>query len=388
MTDMGSKSGPLSGYRILEIGHMLAGPYSGMLLADLGAEVVKIEMAEGDIARQTGSRSMDGHNLYFASLNRNKKSVILDLTAPQDRAVFYALVRTSHGLLTNLRPRAIRKLGLTYDELKAYNPKIVCMAITGFGLQGTRSEFPAYDYVIQAMAGVAMLTGDPDGPPVRTGYSVVDNTGGMMAAVGLLAKLVEGEGGQTEVALFDTLLSQLNYLASAYLNFGEEPQRFPAGGHSFFVPAQIFDTADGHIALFVTHDEFWKIFAKELNQPQWLTDPRFATMESRSQNRKLVVAEIAAVLRPACSDEWVSRLQPLGVVVAAVSSMAAALQSPEVRDRGMIASIATAEGAMRLVANPIKISGVEETYAAPPRLGEHTAAYLAEARRGGGPYER
>jgi CoA:oxalate CoA-transferase len=370
------KPGPLSGYRVLEVCHMLAGPYAGMLLADLGAEVIKIETGEGDIARRTGPHGLGGHNLYFASLNRNKKSVVLDLATAAGNASFCDLARSSHGLLTNLRPRAIRKLGLTYDALKAHNPKIVCVAVTGFGLEGQHSEYPAYDYIIQAMAGVAMLTGNPDGPPVRVGYSVVDNTGGMMAAIGLLSKLVEGDGGQVDVALFDTLLSQLNYLASAYLNVGEEPQRQPSGGHSIFVPAQIFDTSDGHVALFITHDQFWRIFSTELGRPEWLTDQRFATMEGRGRNRELVVREIATAFQQGRTEEWVSRLQPLGVVVAAVSTMAQALEHQAVRDRGMIASVQTSEGPMRLIANPIKIADVAECYAPPPKLGEHNSTYI------------
>ncbi len=357
---------------------MLAGPYAGMLLADLGAEVIKIETGTGDIARSTDHHELDGHNLYFASLNRNKKSVLLDLTNDQDREQFHALAKESNALITNLRPRAIRKLGLTYEHLRTVNPKIVCVALTGFGLNGAFSEYPAYDYVIQAMTGITMLTGEPDGPPVRAGYSVVDNTGGMLAALGLVAELLRGEGGQVEVALFDAMLSQLNYLASKYLNLGVEPKRYPAGGHSFFVPAQMFDTANGHVALFITHDEFWRIFAAELGVPRWLADERFSSMKGRSINRELVVAEITAVLRTRTSEEWVARLQPLGVVIAAVTTMAKALDSDAVRERGMIAHIPTTEGPLQVVANPIKIAGVTERM--PRRLGSASIRRTARSK--------
>jgi CoA:oxalate CoA-transferase len=257
-------AGPLASIRIIEVCHMLAGPYCGMILADLGAEVIKIETGIGDIGRNTGGQFVGDYNIYFASLNRNKKSVALNLTDAADREVFEKLVRTSHALVTNLRPRAIRKLGLTYEALRKVNDKLVCVALTGFGLKGPYSEYPAYDYIIQAMAGLMMLTGEPEGPPIRTGYSVVDNTGGMMAAIGLLAKILEGTGGQVDVALYDTLLSQLNYLASSYLNTGEAPERHPYGAHAYFVPAQIFRTSDGHIAIFITHNSFWQLFASEL----------------------------------------------------------------------------------------------------------------------------
>ena len=161
----------------------------------------------------------------------------------------------------NLKPSAIRRLGLTYDTLRTHNERIVCVAITGFGLHG--GDDPAFDYVVQAAIGIAALTGDPDGPPTLPGYSSADNSTGMCAALGLLAKIVSGSGGQVDVSLRDVMLSQLNYHASAYLNNGVEPQRRPHGAHSYYVPAQLFPTADGYLALFITHDGFWKSFAAE-----------------------------------------------------------------------------------------------------------------------------
>lgn len=366
--------GPLAGMRIIEVCHMLAGPYCGMLLADLGADVVKIEIGRGDIARDTGGGSVGEHNIYFASLNRNKRSMTLDLTDPADRAMFDELVRSSHGLITNLRPRAIRKLGLTYEALRASNERLVCVALTGFGLEGAYSEYPAYDYIIQAMAGVMLLTGEPDGPPVRAGYSVVDNTGGMMAAIGLLAKLVEGTGGQVDVALYDTMLSQLNYLAAGYLNTGLPPERHPDGAHAYFVPAQIFRTSDGHIAIFITHDNFWGLFARELGREDWISDPRFATMEARNANRALVVNAVQDELRKLPSATWIARLQPTGIVVAAVGSLVDALEGRNTADRNMVVTIPTPAGPLRLVGNPIKIGGFAETYALPPVLADGHAA--------------
>lgn len=376
-SDMPSGSGPLAGFRIIEIGHMLAGPYCGMLLADLGAEVIKIETGTGDISRSTGIHYFGGHNVYFASLNRNKKSVCLDLTKAEDVKDFHALVRSVHGLVTNLRPRAIAKLGLTYEALRQHNPDIACVALTGFGLTGPYSDYPAYDYIIQAMAGVTMLTGEPDGPPVRAGYSVVDNSGGLMAALGLVAKLLSGQGGQLDISLYDTMLSQLNYLSAAYLNAGEEPVRHSAGAHPFFVPAQLFPTSDGHLALFITHDAFWNIFAKELGRIDFLEDDRFATMHARSQNRDLVVQAITDELRQHPTAEWVERLRPLGLVVAGVGTMAEALIDESMIARQMIAEIRTEQGPMRLIASPIKVAGYEPHYDAPPALGEHDALFKA-----------
>ena len=366
-------TGPLSGIRVLEICHMLAGPYCGLLLADLGAEVIKLETPAGEIARSAGTHAIDGHNVYFASLNRNKKSIVLDVADPASRHAFEALIATSHALVTNLRPEAIRRLGLTYEELGRINPKLVCVAITGFGLNGPYSDLPAYDYIIQAMTGIMMLTGEPDGPPTRAGYSVVDNSGGMMAAVGLLARLIEGKGGQIDIALYDTLLSQLNYLASAYLNAGELPQRRALGAHPIFVPAQIFQTQDGHLALFITHDRFWQTFATALNRPDWLQDVRFAQMAARRENRTIVVESIREELLRRTSSEWVTLLRPLGVVIAAISKLEDALSGENVAARDMVVSVSTPCGPLKFVGNPIKIDGYEQTYRPPPRLGEHSS---------------
>ncbi|WP_254277536.1 CaiB/BaiF CoA-transferase family protein [Halomonas sp. 3H] len=371
MTQTATPSGPLSGIRILEVSHMLAGPYCGMLLADLGAEVIKIEApGKGDIGRQIGPHFIGPHNAYFASLNRNKRSVSLDLTSEAGQQRLGELAASSHALITNVRPAAIRKLGLTYEALRRHNEKIVCLALTGFGLDGPFAEKPAYDYVIQALAGVMAMTGDPDGPPVKTGYSVVDNSAGIMGALGLAAKLVEGKGGQVDVSLYDTMLSQLNYLAGAYLNAGQKAQRYPGGGHPYIVPAQIFPTRDGHLALFITHDGFWADFCREIDREAWITDPRYATMTARTANREAVIADVQAVLATGSTDSWVTRLAPLGVVVAGVQSLEDALESELTRSREMVVSVPTAHGEIRMVGNPIKLQGQPTQYGAPPLLDE------------------
>lgn len=363
-------AGPLAGYRVLEVGHMLAGPFCGLLLADLGAEVVKIEGPKGDIARTVSPHSVGPHNSYFASLNRNKASVVLDLSDGADRARFHELARGAHALVTNLRPSAIKKLGLTYEALAAVNPSLVCVALTGYGLEGPHAERPAYDYVIQALTGVMTLTGEPGGPPCKAGYSAVDNSAGIMAALGLVAKLVEGRGGQVDVSLHDTMLSQLNYLASGWLNGNDLPERREGGGHPYIVPAQVFPTADGHLALFITHDDFWRRFAEVAGRTDWLEDPAFATMAGRSASRDRVVAEIGAVLSTRTTAEWVEALEPRGVVVAGVQDLAASLASDLVASRAMVAEIETEAGPLRLLGNPFKIAGVTPVYTAPPLLGE------------------
>jgi CoA:oxalate CoA-transferase len=336
--------GPLSGIRILEVGVMLAGPYATMVLADLGAEVIKIEPPGGEISRQVSDS-------YFASLNRNKQSVCLDLRSEAGRQRLGELVANSHALLVNMKPSAIERLGLTYEALRKFNERIVCVAMTGFGLDG--GDDPAFDYVIQAATGVAAMTGHPTLP----GYSSADNSTGLAAALGLLAQIVSGRGGQLDVSLRDVMLSQLNYRASAYLNDGAAPHRHPFGAHSYYVPAQLFPTADGYLALFITHDAFWKAFADEAKIDG------FPTMAERAAKRDEVLEVVTAALATDTAAGWESRLRPLGIPAAAVRSLPEALEAtPE--------ALVTA-GDYKLVGNPIRIAGYEPDYRPPPFLDEH-----------------
>jgi crotonobetainyl-CoA:carnitine CoA-transferase CaiB-like acyl-CoA transferase len=371
-----SPAGPLAGIRVLEVGHILAGPFGGMLLADLGADVIKIEPIGGDLSRQVGSNFVDEHNVYFASLNRNKRSVHIDLTTAEGQTELGKLAATANALLVNLRPSTIRKLGLDYESLRRFNPKIVCVALTGYGLEGPAAEWPAFDYVIQAGSGVADMTGEPGGPPELAGYSAVDNSSGIMAAFGLVAKVLEGRGGQVDISLFDVMLSQLNYKAAAYLNGGEAPTRHALGAHTFYVPAQLFETASGYLALFVTHDAFWRRLCDEIERREWADDPRFATMQARFENRVELLDGLSARLRDAPADEWVERLRPLGIPVGAVVSLADALDEELVRSRGMVVSVDTADGLLNMVGNPIRCTDARQEYRPPPRIHEHTGEVL------------
>ncbi len=345
-----STPGPLAGIRVLEVGTMLAGPYATMMLADLGAEVTKIEPATGDISRQVSDS-------YFASLNRGKRSICLDLAGEEGQRRLGELVAESHALLVNLKPSAIHKLGLTYQRLQQFNPKIVCVAITGFGLYG--GDDPAFDYIVQASTGIAMLTGDPDSAPTLPGYSSADNSTGLTAALGLLAQILSGTGGQVDVSLRDVMLSQLNYRAAAYLNDGIEPQRYPNGAHSYYVPAQLFPTADGYLALFVTHDAFWRLFSAEAGVTG------FATMAERAAHRDEVLAVVSSALAQDTAIGWETRLRALGIPAAAVRTLPEALEAtPE--------AIVSA-GDFRLVGSSIRVDGYRPDYRPPPRLGEHGA---------------
>ncbi len=337
---------PLAGIRILEVGTMLAGPYATMMLADLGAEVIKIEPASGEISRQVS-------DAYFQSLNRGKSSRCLDLTVDEGQQQLAELVADADALLVNLKPSAIQRLGLTYQSLRRFNETIVCVAITGYGLHG--GDDPAFDYVIQAATGVAALTGDPDGPPTLPGYSSADNSTGLTAALGLLAQIVSGRGGQIDVSLRDVMLSQLNYHASAYLNNGIEPVRRSGGAHAYYVPAQMFPTADGHLALFVTHDGFWRSFATEAGIAG------FATMAERADRPDDVLRAVIDALAGDSAQNWEKRLKPLGVPVAAVRTLPQALaETPEV---------IVEAGGFRTVRCPITVSDYEPDYHPAPALG-------------------
>ena len=366
-------TGPLTGKTIIEIGHMLAGPYCGMLLSDLGARVIKVESLEGDIGRNIGPHHVGGHNTYFASLNRGKESVTLDLSSEEGKAGLANLVGMADGLLTNLRPAAIKKLGLTYDSLREVKPALACLALTGYGLDGPYADSPAYDYVIQAMTGVMLLTGDPDGPPVKPGFSAVDNSAGVMGALGLVAKMLEGKGGQVDVSMYDTMMSQLNYLGSNYLNSGVRTERIKDGAHPFIVPAQLFQTKDGYVVLFITHDKFWRLFAESLNEPEWLSDPRFSKMSGRSANRDVVVTQISERLMQKTAEEWVEQFAPLGLVVASIHSLSDALDGPLSASRDMVIEIPVDGDTLRLIGSAIKIVGETPSFRAPPTLGEHNA---------------
>jgi CoA:oxalate CoA-transferase len=340
--------GPLVGIRILEVGHVLAGPYATMVLADLGAEVTKVEPPGGDISRQVSDS-------YFASLNRNKRSVCVDLATEAGQDQLHELVAGAHALLTNLRPPTIRAFGLTYDALKTWNERIVCVALTGYGLDG--GDDPSFDHLIQAASGVASLTGDPDGPPVLPGYSSVDNSSGLTAAVGLLAMIVSGRGGQVDLSMRDVMLSQLNYRAAAYLNDGAVPRRYAGGAHSTYVPAQLFPTAAGYLALFITHDRFWKVFAAEADIKG------FATMAERTARRDEVLAAVTKALAADTADHWETRLRALAVPARSVRTLPEALSEA--------GPLIAAAGGYRLVGTPIRIDGYDPAYTTPPRLGQH-----------------
>ncbi len=320
---------------------MLAGPYATMLLADLGAEVIKIEPPGGEISRQVSDS-------YFASLNRNKQSICLDLRSEAGQRRLGELVANSHALLVNMKPSAIRRLGLTYEALRQYNESIVCVALTGFGLDG--GDDPAFDYVIQAATGVAAMTGDPDGPPTLPGYSSADNSTGLTAALGLLAQIVSGRGGQVDVSLRDVMLSQLNYQA---LGLPQRRRRSRSATRTartrttFRRSCSRPPTATSRCSSPTTRSGG--------PSPAEAGIEGFPTMAERAARRDEVLAVVTAALAADTAASWEARLRPLGIPAAAVRTLPEALEAtPEV--------VVTA-GEFRLVGSPIRTwSGYQPDY--------------------------
>ena len=287
---------PLDGIRVLELCHFLAGPYTGLVLADLGADVLKVEdPSHPDDARSMGPHFQGDQSLYFVALNSGKRSIGVKLASDEGRAVVEDLVRGADVVIDNYRPGVLAKFGLGHDALHAVNPAVVTCSLTGYGETGPDAQRAGYDYTIQALAGVMSLAGEPDGPPTKAGISYVDHSGGISAALGVCAALVErsctGIGTHVDVSLFDVQISMLTYLASWQRNRGADFARTANSAHPTLVPAQNFRTADGHLALFVGNDGMWRRFVDAVGDPALAAD-RFATREGRLEHRDEVIGGV------------------------------------------------------------------------------------------------
>jgi formyl-CoA transferase len=375
--------GPLSGVRVLDFCHFLAGPYATLILAELGADVIKIEDPERpDEARHIGPEFVNDESLYFLSLNWGKRSLGVRVSTEQGRRVVMDLVRTSDAVVDNYRPGVMAKLGLDHDALAAVNNRIVTCSLTGFGATGPYADRPGYDYTIQALAGVMSLTGEPDGPPGKAGISYVDHSGGMGAALAVCSALIErgrtGRGRHIDLSLLDIQVSMLTYLASWQLNSSFEPSRTPSAAHPSIVPAQNFPTSDGYIAVFVGNDPMWKRFATAAGDAR-LKGPEFVTHEQRFNERKRLIPLLEEIFRTAPSAEWVERLSSAGVPCAPVNDLGDALEDPHVSARGLVATASHDRyGTYRHVRGPLGQMVGEGMGAGAPLLGEDTRRVLAE----------
>jgi crotonobetainyl-CoA:carnitine CoA-transferase CaiB-like acyl-CoA transferase len=356
---------PLSGIRILSVEQFGAAPYGSMFLADLGAEVIKVENAAigGDPARKTGPYFLgQADSEYFQTWNMNKKSVTLDLRSPEGRAELERLIMQSEVVLNNLRGDLSAKMGLDYKTLSKLKPSIVCVHLSAYGRDNERASWPGYDYLMQAEAGLMHLTGEPDGPPTRIGApSMIDHSTGLTAMVGLLAALIQaratGIGCDVDTCLFDVALHQLGYTAIWYLNEGYTPDRQTRSAHFSVAPVQTFPTADGWIFVMCLTDKFWNALLEVIKRQDLNADPRFANQAARLANREALTAVLDGEFRRQPNEYWLKALGGI-LPVAPVFNMEQALENPFLRTTGMVSHVPHPERPdMRVLANPIKING-------------------------------
>ncbi len=375
---------PLEGVRVLAVEQYGAGPFGTMFLADQGAEVIKIENPAdgGDMARTVGPHFFGpGDSQFFHSFNRNKKSVTIDLARDEGQAVLHDLARSADALACNPRGDVPAKLGLTFEHLKAHNPKIVCAHLTAYGREGPRANWPGFDYLMQAEAGYFSVTGDPDGPPTRFGLSVVDMMTGLAMAYALLAALTAaratGEGRDIDVSLFDVALHNTSYLATWYLNEGDNQSRLARSAHPSLTPCQLYRTADGSIFIMCNKEKFWAALCHALGRPEWSEDARFRTFKERLKNRDLITELLDAELGKRTTGDWLEIFA--GVVPAApVNDIADALDNPYVLQNGGLQTLDhPAHGPYRMVAPPVRTKEPAPARAA-PQLGADTDAVLTD----------
>lgn len=364
---------PLAGLRIISFEQFGAAPYCTMFLADLGADVLKVEPAEGDFARRTGPRTLGpGDSLYYQTFNLNKKSVVIDLKSAEDRAFFHTLVAESHAVLNNLRGNQPAKLGLDYPALSQVNPAIVCGHISAYGRTGSRAAWPGYDFLMQAEAGFMMMTGEPGTTPARVGLSMVDYMTGMMMALGLVSAIrgAERAGGgcDVDVSLFDAALHQLAYQGSWYLNERIETPRLMRSSHPTTTPVQLYHARDGWVFVCCMTDRFWDILVERIGRPDLAADPRFADLEQRLAHRDTLTEVLDAVLGAHPVAYWVDLLAG-HIPVAPVNDLRQALANPFVTEAEMISEVAHGSGrALRMLANPLKLDGRRLAQRAAPAL--------------------
>jgi len=376
---------PLEGVRILTFEQFGAGPYASMLLADLGADVIKIENpAGGDASRHVGPHMLaSGDSQYFQTWNMNKKSVALDVKTADGRAGFERLVKTADAVMNNLRGDQPEKLGLDYASLKSINPKIVCLHISAYGRDNERKSWPGYDFLMQAETGVMGLTGEPDGPPTRVGASMVDFMTGATGATGLLACILRaqrsGIGCDVDTCLFDVAMHQLSYSAVWYLNERDASRRQPRSAHLSVAPVQTFPTADGWIFIMCMTDKFWTNLVNALGRPDLKVEARFATPALRRKNRDALTDTLDAELRKRPTQEWIETFAGL-LPVAPVYEMDEALDAEFPRRTGMVCNVPTADRPdFRVLGNPIKVNGARAEQVAAPVLGADNEAILGNA---------
>jgi crotonobetainyl-CoA:carnitine CoA-transferase CaiB-like acyl-CoA transferase len=372
---------PLADVRILAVEQYGAGPFGTVQLADLGADVVKIEdpSSRGDVGRYVPPYQAGEDSLFFETLNRGKRSLSLDLRMPAGRRVFEDLIPNVDAVFSNLRGDQVDRLRLRYADLAPRNRRIVCCSLSGFGNTGPRAVEPAYDYVVQAMTGWMSITGEPDGPPTKTGLSLVDFAGGYVAMIALMAGLWrarrDGEGCDCDVSLYESALALLTYVGTWAATANHEPQRIAESAHPSIVPFQAFQTADGWITVACAKEKFWLALCDALALDELPKDPRFATFAARHKHRGELLAVLRPIFRSFDTSAAVARLSEAGVPVGRVNTVNEALRDPQVEARGDVISYTHPHfGEVTEIASPLRLTGPRLSYTRAPRRGEHTEA--------------
>ena len=392
MTELPPPVGALSGLRVLDLSRILAGPTCTQILGDLGAEVLKIERpGAGDDTRKWGPPFVTGRDggptresAYYLSANRNKRSIALDFTQPEGKALLLRLLEGCDILVENFKTGGLARHGLDYESLRKSHPRLIYCSITGFGQTGPYRARAGYDYLAQAMGGVMSITGAPDGPPMKVGVGIADVTTGLYATIGILAALrrrdVTGEGQQVDVCLLDTQVSWLINEATNYLVSGERPVR-RGNDHPNIVPYRVYATLDGHIVLAVGNDSQFQAWARLAGREDLAQDPAFATNPARVRNRDLVNETVARIMATRSSAEWLAALEAAGVPAGPVNNIDEVFADPQVLARGMRISMPydhSQSGTVELVGSPLKLSATPVSYRHPPPVaGEHTDEILA-----------
>jgi CoA:oxalate CoA-transferase len=375
-------AGPLSGITVVDLTRVLAGPYCTMVLADLGARVIKIETpGSGDDSRRYGP-FVNGKSAYFMAMNRGKESIALDLKAPADREIFERLLEGADVLVENFRPGAMERLGYGWETLHARYPRLIYAAASGFGHSGPYAPKPAYDMVVQGMGGIMSITGQPGGPPTRVGASIGDITAGLFTGIGIASALhhrhASGKGMKIDVAMLDCQVAILENAISRYFTTGRSPQ--PLGArHASIAPFAAFATRDGHIIVAAGTDALFRRLCQALERPEMADDARFASNDLRSENVEALTEILESVLSGRGSGDWLARLEAAGVPCGPINDIAGIVNDPQIRARNMIVPIDDPEaGPLKLAGNPIKMSEFPDPRSRPaaPALDQDRAAIL------------